>query len=97
MSMYCDHASNRDGTCNLAWGGEDEQGNIIEWDTENYCVDEKGYCGTMDAEFPGDLCEAYQPDLAGEYCERCGEYLGYGEEDENEEEDYEESECRCNG
>jgi len=90
MSMECQQMSNSDGTCQMAWE-EDDNGNLT-WDTENYPVDNCGQCGAEDAEFPGDICDSYQPDLAGEYCERCGEYLGY---DTGSEDDTEESECRC--
>lgn len=99
MGMPCQQQSLRDSTCQMAWedsGMEDRNGDsIMLWDSENYCCDaHEGWCEVEDSEFPGDLCEHYQPDLSGEYCDRCGEYLGYG--DDEEDDDFEESECHCN-
>ena len=96
MSMQCEQCSLADGTCDLAWievwpEGADEP--ILEWDSENYPVDDNGYCGVDGDEFPGDNCSSYNPSNSGDYCDRCGEYLGY---DDGDEDDYEESECRCN-
>jgi hypothetical protein len=88
--MQCDHHSNSDGTCNLAWVKEDENGDIVEWDM-SYGISDEGHCVVDDDEFPGDQCECYQPDLAGEYCQRCGEYLGDDPDDENDET----KECFC--
>lgn len=92
MGNTCDHHTWRQG-CALAWVREDDDGNIVEWDTENYGISETGECLVDDDEFPGDGCAHYQPSLSGDYCDRCGNYLGYG--DEEDEDNYEESECIC--
>jgi hypothetical protein len=94
MGLQCEQCSLQDSTCDCAWEeipADNPDGYVIKWDTENYPIDDDGICGAIDAEFPGDLCESYNPSNTGDYCERCGEYLGYEEDDECEE-----SECICN-
>lgn len=98
MSMECEQRSLRDGTCEYAWeetGMFDRNGDMIMlWDSDNYCCDPyEGFCDADGWEFPGDACESYNPSNSGDYCDHCGEYLGYHEGDEDDEE---ESECRCN-
>ena len=76
MGMPCEQESLSDSKCQMDASG----------------MDDKGYCGVEGADFPGDGCDCYQPDLAGDYCERCGNYLGYEDEDDDFSE---ESECIC--
>jgi len=74
-----------------------DNGKCSYWDEDNpdnnfslsTGYDEDGDCMAEDADFPGDICENYQADLAGDYCDRCGNYLGSEDDDE-------ESECICN-
>jgi len=99
MGMECNHMSNSDGTCQLSWeeiGMDDRNGEpiLLYTNGEEGCDPITGTCDAESAEFPGDICQGYQPDLAGDYCERCGEYLGYG--DDEDDDNYEESECICN-
>jgi len=65
---HCLQESLSDGRCQ-AGGWDDAEGA----DTENYAVDEQGYCWCGDDPCPGDSCESFQAQWGSEYCGRTGE------------------------
>ena len=63
--MTCMHSDRGTGKCQIAWDDDANEG-----DTENYPIDEKGYCWCEDDPYPGDSCDSFS--TGWNNCSRCG-------------------------